>query len=153
LFHNAVNAQQAFRLNITGDPTTASSLHRIASRHEKDTTMAIRRKVSLLTITFGIGAVSMASGPGTASAQPDITALVNTTCSYGQIMAALNTEAPDVARQLTAYPMAQARLQQFLALPIDQREQMAQSALATNPQLQQQNGEVLVQVASTCSNY
>jgi hemophore-related protein len=115
--------------------------------------MAINKKMSLLAVTFGIVAVSMTSGPGTASAQPDITALVNTTCSYDQIMAALNTEAPDVARQLTAYPMAQARLQQFLALPVEQREQMAQSALATNPQLQQQNGEALVQVTSTCSNY
>jgi hemophore-related protein len=115
--------------------------------------MAIKMLLSLLTIMCGSIAVSIASGLGTASAQADLTALINTTCSYDQLVAALSTEAPDLARQLNAYPMAQARLQQFLALPVDEREQMAQSALATNPQLQQQNGEVLVQVTSTCGNY
>jgi len=101
------------------------------------------------------------AGIGLASAQPDLSPLINTTCSYPQIAAALNAQAPDLAQQLNDHPQAQAKLKQFLAMPIDQRQQMVQQVLAAHPQWQgtidQQagtsEGQQIMQVANTCHNY
>lgn len=105
--------------------------------------------------------MSLAAGIGLASAQPDLTPLINTTCSYPQIVAALNAQAPDLAQQLNDHPQAQAKLKQFLAMPIDQRQQMVQQVLAAHPQWQStidqkagtSEGQQIMQVASTCHNY
>ena len=101
------------------------------------------------------------AGIGLASAQPDLSPLINTTCSYPQIAAALNAQAPDLAQQLNDHPQAQAKLKQFLAMPIDQRQQMVQQVLAAHPQWQgtidQQagtsEGQQIMQVANTGHNY
>ena len=84
-------------------------------------------------------------------------ALINTTCSYGQVIAALNAQAPALAGQLRNRPDMQANLQQFLALPVDQRQQQIAQQQAANPQLQAmlaaQLGPTLMQVANTCMSY
>jgi hemophore-related protein len=84
-------------------------------------------------------------------------ALANTTCSYGQVTAALNAQAPALAKQLGRRPDMQANLQQFLALPVDQRPQRLAQQQAANPQLQAilaaQIGPQVMQVANTCANY
>ncbi|ULN40965.1 hemophore-related protein [Mycolicibacterium crocinum] len=102
---------------------------------------------------------------GLASAQPDLSPLVNTTCTYQQVMAALGAQAPDLAAELSKYPPAQAKLQKFLAAPIDTRQKLIQQALASHPQWQttidektgtsqgQQAQSVLLAVAGTCNNY
>ena len=100
-------------------------------------------------------------GAGAASANPDMSQLVNTTCSYSQVNAALEAQAPDLANELAKYPMAQKRLQQFLAAPVSQRQQMIQQATSAHPQWQdkavtpegQQYAAVVAQVAANCNSY
>ena len=113
------------------------------------------------------GAVTVAAtmGVGVASAGPDLTPIINTTCSYAQVTAALNAVSPDMAAKLAQNPMVSSRLQSFLAAPIDERQQMAQQVMArrggggggggaaaagVNPQ---QILATLTQVVNTCNNY
>ncbi len=110
------------------------------------------------------GAVTVAAtmGVGVASADPDLGPIINTTCNYAQVTAALNVVSPDMAAKLEQNPRASSRLQSFLAAPVDERQQMAQRAMAMAPQFQgamggginpQQILGELSQVASTCHNY
>jgi hemophore-related protein len=96
-------------------------------------------------------ALSLTTGVGVASAGPDLGPLVNTTCSYSQVVAALNAQSPDLAKELSAYPIAQTMLQRFLASPPDQRQQMVQRAQGTT--WGQQYGGSFLQIANTCNNY
>ncbi|MBB3605890.1 hemophore-related protein [Mycolicibacterium sp. BK556] len=105
----------------------------------------------------GLSAVLPLATAGLASADPVTEALANTTCSYTQVTAALNAEAPALAQQLSRRPDMQANIQQFLAMPIDQRQQQLAQQQAMNPQLQAmiyaQIGPQITQVANTCMNY
>ena len=115
-------------------------------------------------VAAGAVAVAATMGVGVASAGPDLTPIINTTCSYAQVTAALNAVSPDMAAKLAQNPMVSSRLQSFLAAPIDERQQMAQQATArgggggggaaaaagVNPQ---QILATLTQVANTCNNY
>ncbi len=85
-------------------------------------------------------------------------ALATTPCSYSQVTAALNAQAPSLAVQLNNRPDMQANLQQFLAMPVDQRQQaLAQQQTVVPPALQAllyaQIGPQVTQVANTCMNY
>lgn len=125
--------------------------------------MAIRPTTVTVAIAL-LGLGSMAA-TGLASAQPDLSPLVNTTCSYQQVTAALTAQAPELAAELSKYPPAQAKLQKFLAAPVDTRQKMVQQAFAAHPQWQdtidqeagtsqgQQAQSVLLAVAGTCNNY
>jgi hemophore-related protein len=104
-----------------------------------------------LVVAFGGLALSLTTGVGVASADPDVTALINTTCSYPQVVAALNAQAPDLANQLSASRMAQSSLQGFLASPVDQRQQTVQQLQSTR--WGQRYAGALLQVANTCYNY
>jgi hemophore-related protein len=96
-------------------------------------------------------ALSLTVGAGAASADPDLGPIVNTNCSYGQVIAALNAQDPAAAAQFNASPFAQSALRQFLAAPPSQRMSMAQQA-QSSPRAQQYFG--LVQsVAATCNNF
>jgi hemophore-related protein len=120
---------------------------------------------SRLKLCVGVSAaaltMSWTTSAGVASAEPDLSPLINTTCSYSQIVAALDAQAPDLAEKLSQYPQAQAKLQQFLALPANGRQQMIQEGLAAYPQWHQQAGSpqgqvyagLLTQIANTCQNY
>src|SRR4051794_22003263 len=83
---------------------------------------------------FSVAVPLLFAGP--ASADPVTEALANTSCNYAQVTAALNAEAPALARQLNARPDMQANIQQFLAMPIDQRQQQLAQQQAVNPALQ-----------------
>lgn len=122
---------------------------------------------SLVRIAAGIGvfaAVSM-SGAGIASAEPGAGPLIETTCSYGQLMAALQVEAPEASARLAQRPDAQAKLQEFVALPVDQRKQRVQGFLNRNPDVRakiderrntpegQEKVQILAGIAATCHNY
>ena len=61
--------------------------------------------------------LSSAAGIGVASAEPDLSPLINTTCSYPQVVAALNATSPAAAAKFQNSHMAQGWLQQFLASP------------------------------------
>ena len=116
-------------------------------------------------VVAGAVAVAATMGVGVASAGPDLTPIINTTCSYAQVTAALNAVSPDMAAKLAQNPMVSSRLQSFLAAPIDERQQMAQQVMArrggggggggaaaagVNPQ---QILATLTQVVNTCNNY
>ena len=113
-------------------------------------------------VVAGVIAVGATMGVGVASADPDLEPIINTTCNYAQVTAALNVVSPDMAAKLAQNPKASSRLQSFLAAPVDERQQMAQRAMAMAPQFQgamggginpQQILGELSQVASTCHNY
>jgi hemophore-related protein len=99
--------------------------------------------------------------PASADVDSALAPLVNTTCSYTQITAALATEAPDLASLLNGRPQAQTRLQQFLALPPDQRQQRVNQQLAANPQAQaliaqrlgSPQAQEITRVANTCNTF
>ncbi|WP_236147717.1 hemophore-related protein [Mycolicibacterium sp. CH28] len=109
-------------------------------------------------VTIGcLSAVIPLSLAGTAAADPVMDALATTPCSYAQVTAALNEQAPSLASQLNNRPDMQANLQQFLAMPVDQRQQALAKQQAVNPGLQAmifaQIGPQIAQVANTCMNY
>jgi hemophore-related protein len=119
----------------------------------------------LRSVAYGslITVASMWLGVGTALADSNsvFAPLVNTTCSYAQITAALQAQAPDLANLLNGRPKANTRLQQFLALPVDQRQQSIDQLLAANPQAQSMinarlgssDAQEVTQVVTTCHNY
>ena len=95
--------------------------------------------------------LSLAIGAGAASADPDLGPIINTTCNYGQVMAALNAQDPAAAAQFNQSPVAQSYLHQFLNSPPSRRTAMAQQ-LASAPGAADQFG-LVQQVAATCHNF
>jgi hemophore-related protein len=109
-------------------------------------------RLSLTKLAAAVGGVAFAltAGAGVASADP-LDPVINTTCNYGQVMAALNATDPGAAAQFNQSPMAQGYLRQFLASPPTKRAQMAQ-------QLQGMQGAgqyvgLVEQVAGICNNF
>ena len=96
-------------------------------------------------------ALSFLAGGGIASAEPDVTPIINSTCTYPQVINALTAEDPAAAQQVTSNPVATAWLQQLVASGPDGRRQMVKQAQAV-PAVQQYTG-LISQVASTCNNY
>jgi hemophore-related protein len=100
-----------------------------------------------------------------ASAEPGDGPLIETTCSYAQLVAALRVENPELAALLDKNPEAQAKLQQLVALSVDERRQRLQSRLDANPQWRdtieqkrntpqgQEKEQMLLRIADTCHSY
>jgi hemophore-related protein len=109
-------------------------------------------RLSLTKLAAAVGGLTIAltAGAGVASADP-MDGIINTTCNYGQVMAALNATDPGAAAQFQQSPMAQGYLRQFLASPPPRRAQMAQQIQAY-PQASQYVG-LVQQVATICNNY
>ncbi|WP_197696047.1 hemophore-related protein, partial [Mycobacterium sp. E1715] len=66
----------------------------------------MRLSLTKLTVAIGSAAVALTAGAGIASADPT-DAIINTTCNYGQVIAALNATDPAAAAQLNSSPVAQ----------------------------------------------
>ena len=106
-------------------------------------------------------------GTGTASAasDPDLTPLIDTTCNYSQVIAGINDLDPGMGGEIANFPPAANRLQQFLALPNDQRQQFVDGEVASHPRAQeiidaiegdpggQKDITILDQVSKSCGNY
>ena len=109
--------------------------------------------LSLTRLAVAVGglALSLTAGAGVASAAPDLGPAINTTCSYSQVVSALNAQDPAAAAQFNSSPMAQGYLRQFLAAPPGQRQQMLQEVQGM-PETEEYVGTV-VQLASTCNKY
>lgn len=107
-----------------------------------------RTKMAIVAAGF---AAALPLSVGVASAQPDFSAVVNTTCSYEQVMAALNAQQPELANQFNTSPMAQGMLRNFLAAPPAERQQTV-NQLQTNPMAQQYFGTIS-SIANSCSRY
>ena len=110
-----------------------------------------KRPLTGLAVAVGGLALSLTVGAGAASADPDLGPIVNTTCNYGQVMAALNAQDPAAAAQFNQSPVAQSYLHQFLNSPPSRRAAMAQQ-LASAPGAADQFG-LVQQVAATCHNF
>lgn len=95
----------------------------------------------------GALALWLTVGTGVASADPRLDSAVSTTCSYSQVMAALNKQSPAAG----ASPAMQDLLRQFLDAPPPQRQQMAE-AVANYP-ANQQYLPMLQATFDTCNNY
>lgn len=104
---------------------------------------------SLAKLAAAVGAltVSLTAGTGVASADP----VVDTTCSYPQVISALNAQDPAAAAKFNSSPLAQSYLQRFLASPPAKRQQMMQQVQGI-PEAQQYLGTIQ-QVAGSCNNY
>jgi hemophore-related protein len=111
----------------------------------------VTRSLTRLAVAAGGLALSLLAGAGIASANPDLGPAINTTCSYPQVVAALNAQSPAAAAKFNSSPMAQGWLRNFLASPPDQRAQMAQQAEGM-PGAAQYFG-LIGQVTTTCNNF
>ena len=107
-------------------------------------------RAKLVVVSAGV-ALSLSAAAGIASAQPDTSVIVNSTCTYPQVMAALNDQNPGVAAELNAQPAAVGWLQSLVAAPPAKRARMVQQVQAL-PALQPYM-PVIYQVANTCNNY
>jgi hemophore-related protein len=104
-----------------------------------------------LVVAFSGLAMALTTGAGIASAQPDTSVIVNSTCTYPQVMAALNDQSPDLAKQLSKTPAATGWLKSLIAAGPEQRRVMVAQAQAM-PGVGQYT-PVIMQVANTCNNY
>jgi hemophore-related protein len=104
-----------------------------------------------LVVAFAGVALSLSAGAGIASATPDTSAIINSTCTYPQVIAALNDQNPGVANELNANPLAVGWVQGLVAAPPDQRAQMLQQVQDV-PEFQPYI-PVFSQVANSCNNY
>lgn len=102
---------------------------------------------SLVITAIGGTALSLTAGLGVASADP----IIDTTCSYPQVMAALSSENPALAEKFNANPLAGVMLSNFLAAPPGERVQLVQEYQAT-PWGQKYFG-AMASIANTCNNY
>jgi hemophore-related protein len=122
------------------------------------------RSKSIVAKFISLSVLALATA-GLASAEPGDGPLIATTCSYDQLVSALNVEAPQLASALASHPDAQAKLQELIALPVDQRKQRVKAVLDRNPDWRssieqkrntpegQQKVAVMARVAETCHYY
>jgi len=121
-------------------------------------------KPSLIAAVLA-GLIAAGSLSPTASADVGDGPLIQTTCSYAQLVAALQVEAPKASARLAERPEAQAKLQELVSLPVDQRKQRVQQFLDRNPDVRAKieekrntpEGQAAQQkaavIAATCHNY
>ena len=107
-------------------------------------------RLAVAVAAAGGMALALSAG-GVAVADPGQNPAVSTTCSYSQVVAAMNAQSPDVAAQFNETPMAQSFLQNFLAAPPPQREQMLQQAQGAPEAAQFVN--LVGPIATTCDKY
>ncbi len=111
----------------------------------------VTRSFTKLAAAFGGLAFSLLAGAGIASADPGIDAAINTTCTYPQVVGALNAQSPAAAAKFNQSAMAQGWLRSFLASPPPQRAQMAQQAEGMAGAAQYIG--LIGQIAGTCNNF
>lgn len=104
-----------------------------------------------LVVASGCLALSLSAGAGIAAAAPDPSVIVNSTCTYPQVMAALQDQSPDTANELATSPFGTMWLQRLVASPPDQRAQMVDQA--ENWPVLQPYVPVIFQVAGSCNRY
>jgi hemophore-related protein len=96
-------------------------------------------------------ALAMTAGAGLASADPDWSPMVNSTCTYDQAMAAVHTENPMAAQYLDQSPPNLKFLQVFLSSSRDQRVSLL-NQIKNNPGADQAL-PVFQQTLTSCTKY
>ena len=109
--------------------------------------------LSSTKLVVGVGglALSLTTAVGVVSAEPDASPIINTTCSYPQVVAALNAQSPELAYEVNTNPMVQSTLQNFLASPPPAREETVRQL--QNTQWGQQYTSAMLQIANSCNGY
>jgi hemophore-related protein len=102
-------------------------------------------------VAAGFAALALSAGAGVAAAAPDANTLVNTTCSYDQIVRAINAEVPGEASGINNNSRLQGLLRDFVAAPADERRSMLQQAMGSF--FLQDDVGAMIQVADSCNNY
>lgn len=105
---------------------------------------------SRVAVVVGGVALSLTAGAGIASADPNLDPMVNTTCSYPQVIAALDAQDPSAAALFKATG-GESSLSTFLAGSPDQRREWAQAMAdmpANKPYL-----PLIERVFNTCNNF
>jgi hemophore-related protein len=105
----------------------------------------VRLSLTKLVAGFGGIAFALSAGAGVAAADPN-DAVINTTCNYGQVMAALNATDPASAAKFNRSAVAQSFLNNFLAAAPPERAQMI-------TQVPPSYMGVIQRVAVVCNNY
>ncbi|WP_051132930.1 hemophore-related protein [Nocardia paucivorans] len=125
----------------------------------------LRARIARTVLVLGAVAAGPLLVPTGATAQSIEAALLETTCSYPQVEAAIRAEAPELAAILDANPEGKTKLQEFLALPVEQRKQRSQEYLDTHPEARtrmeersnapeaQRYRDIARRIADTCHNY
>jgi hemophore-related protein len=110
-------------------------------------------KLSLTGLAVAVGslALPMVAGMAVANATPDLAPAVNTTCTYPQLVSALNASGPQAGAMFQQSPVLQAGLQQFLASGPEKRQQMAEN-MANAPAFQPYL-PTIEQAFNTCTNF
>src|SRR5262245_35235208 len=109
------------------------------------------RSTTKLVVAIGGLALSLTAGAGVASAAPDVSAIINSTCNYDQVMAALNAQSPQMAKQISSNPAANAWLQQLINSGPDGRAQMVEQAQQYPAVMAYQ--KLIMNVATTCNSF
>lgn len=94
-------------------------------------------------------ALTFTAGMATASAEPDLTPLLNSTCTYDQVVAAMNQNEPELAATILPNPLAVGFLHNLINAGPDQRRTMYEQAEARYPI----NAPKILTLASTCQNF
>jgi hemophore-related protein len=109
------------------------------------------RVTTKLAVCMGGLFLAAGAGAGVASAEPNIDALVNSTCTYPQVIAALQQQDPAVAGEITSDPMKSGYLQSLINQSPAQRRQSIQ-VFQGNPMVAQYTGTINA-VAASCNSY
>jgi hemophore-related protein len=112
--------------------------------------MALTKKLAV-----GLGGVAMAlmAGSGIASAAPSDAAIVNSTCTYPQVVAALTAADPNAANMLTNDAVASGFLQGLVASPPGSAERQQKIDYVRSFPATAQYSGLINQVATTCKNF
>lgn len=124
----------------------------------------VKSAVAVSALILGLSA-TLGAGTASAVSDPDLTPLVDTTCNYDQVIAGINDLDPGMGQEIANFPPAANRLQQFLALPNDQRQQFVDGELSAHPRAEkiidaiegdpggQEDLTILDQVSQSCGKY
>ena len=118
-------------------------------------------RATLAISGFAVAGALLLPGIASAAPAPLDNPLVESTCSFAQVDAALHARSPEIAGQLDSAPDQKAMLQRMYDQPVEQRRAAFAQLLNNSPQMQdpaqQQRVEqvqaALADVAGTCHNY
>jgi hemophore-related protein len=109
------------------------------------------RLITRVMVSGACATAALIGGCGIASGEPNADAIYNSTCTYPQVIAALNAQDPAAANQLTSNPIAVGWLQSFVASNPDGRREMA-TQIQGSPDFGQYAG-LINSVAVSCNNF
>lgn len=110
-------------------------------------------QLSLTKLAVGLGglALTLTAGAGVASAAPDLGPAINTTCTYPQLVSALNAQDPQVGTVFSQTPILQKGLRDFIEAGPEARTRQAHNVSAA-PAFQPYIGTIAA-AFNTCNNF